>query len=290
MKYRIRHTTTYGYGAAVQVSHHAARLTPRDTPVQRCLTSSLRVEPLPARVDEARDYFGNWVAYFTLQQSHYSLLVEADSIVEVSPVPRFDGLTSPPWEEVRDRLARPAGERDFEAAEFAQSSPLVGFSDDIRAYALQSFPAGRPLLEAARDLTGRIHRDFLYDPMATSVATPLAQVLAMRRGVCQDFAHLQVASLRAMGLAARYVSGYLLTRPPPGQVKLVGSDASHAWISVYAPGLGWVDFDPTNDMAVGDEHITCGWGRDYEDVSPIKGVVIGGGEHTIYVEVDVSVA
>lgn len=288
MRYHVRHTTTYGYGAPVQVSHHAARLSPRDTAAQRCLTASLRIDPVPARVDEARDYFGNWVAFFTLQQSHRSLVVEAESMVEVNPPPGFDASRSPPWEEVRERLARPAGEQEFEAAEFVAPSLLAGYSDDIRAYAQTSFAAGRPVLEVTRDLTRRIHQDFLYDPMATSVATPLAQVLVLRRGVCQDFAHLQVACLRAMGLAARYVSGYLLTRPPPGQVKLVGSDASHAWISVYVPGSGWVDFDPTNDMAVGDEHITCAWGRDYEDVSPIKGVVIGGGEHSIRVEVDVA--
>lgn len=287
MKYRVRHVTQFDYGAPVQVSHHAARLKPRDTIVQRCAASRLTIDPPPAGLEETRDYFGNWVCFFTIQQSHRSLAVEAESEVEVTPALRFDDARSPPWEEVRERLRRPAGEQDFEAAEFVHNSPLVGYAEDIRAYALPSFPAGRPLLEAARDLTRRIHTDFAYDSAATTVSTPLHQVMAMKRGVCQDFAHLQVGCLRALGLAARYVSGYLLTRPPPGQPKRIGSDASHAWISVYAPGSGWSDFDPTNDMAVGDEHITCAWGRDYEDVSPIKGVVVGGGDHSVRVEVDV---
>lgn len=289
MKYRVRHTTTYGYSAAVQVSHHAARLKPRDTVTQRCLTAILRIDPVPSGLAELRDYFGNWVTLFTLQQSHSSLVVEAESLVEVIPGDGDGGAPSLAWEEVRDRLVRPAGEQDFAAAEFAHPSPLAGYSEDIRAYALPSFPAERPLRQAVYDLTRRIHQDFAYDPTATSVTTPLGEVLALRRGVCQDFAHLQVACLRSVGLAARYVSGYLLTRPPPGQAKLVGSDASHAWASVYDAGNGWIDFDPTNDMAVGDEHITCAWGRDYEDVSPVKGVVIGGGEHSIRVEVDVAV-
>lgn len=288
MKYRVRHVTHYGYNAPVQVSHHAAWLRPRDTMVQRCTSFRLIINPQPAGVTEARDYFGNWVCNFAIQQSHRALTVDALSEVEVTPALRFDGTRSPSWEQVRERLRRPVSEQELEAAEFAHDSPLVPYSDEIRAYALPSFPAGRPLLEAARDLTRRIHADFAYDPAATTVSTPLRQVMAIKRGVCQDFAHLQVGCLRALGLAARYVSGYLLTRPPPGREKLVGSDASHAWVSVFAPGSGWSDFDPTNDLTVGDEHITCAWGRDYEDVSPIKGIVIGGGDHSVQVEVDVA--
>jgi transglutaminase-like putative cysteine protease len=287
VRYRVRHVTSYSYVAPVMVSHHAARLRPRDTAAQRCLDWRLTIEPTAGAVEDGVDYFGNWVSYFTLQTSHRLFTVTADSLVEVEPPPLPDLAASPSWEEVRDRLRLPAIDDDFRAAEFLYESPLVPFLPRLRDYALPCFAPGRPLLEGVRELTSRIHRDFTYDPAATSVSTPLTEVLRLRRGVCQDFAHLQVGCLRALGLAARYVSGYLLTRPPPGQEKLVGSDASHAWISVYVPAVGWVDFDPTNDMAVGAEHITCGWGRDYEDVAPVKGIVVGGGDHAVRVSVDV---
>ncbi|HYD68105.1 transglutaminase family protein [Azospirillum sp.] len=289
MRYRVRHVTTCAYSTPVLVSHHAARLIPRETERQRCLDASLSVEPAPAARADRVDYFGNPVSFLTIQTSHRVLTVIAESHVEVAPPPAADPLATPPWEAVRAALACPADAPALEAAEFLCDSPFAAASDDLRAYARPSFAPGRPVLDAAFDLTRRIHADFQYDPAATTVSTPLAQVLAMRRGVCQDFAHLQIACLRAMGLAARYVGGYLLTRPPPGQAKLVGADASHAWVSVWIPGRGWVDLDPTNDMLVGDEHVTCAWGRDYEDVSPVKGQVVGGGEHALTVSVDVRV-
>lgn len=271
------------------VSHHAARLIPRETERQRCLRASLSVEPAPATRADRVDYFGNPVSFLTIQTSHRVLTVIAESLVEVTAPPAVAAGSTPPWEAVRAALECPSDEQALEAAEFLCDSPFAAVSDDLRAYARPSFPAGRPVFDAAMDLTRRIHADFRYDSTATTVSTPLAEVLAMKRGVCQDFAHLEIACLRAVGLAARYVGGYLLTRPPPGQTKLVGSDASHAWVSVWIPGHGWLDLDPTNDMAVGDEHITCAWGRDYEDVSPIKGLVVGGGEHALSVAVDVRV-
>lgn len=289
MRYRVRHVTTCAYSTPVMVSHHAARLIPRETERQRCLSSSLSVEPGPAARADRVDYFGNPVSFLTIQISHRVLTVIAESHVEVTAPPAIGADATPPWEAVRAALECPIDGQALDAAEFLCDSPFAAVSDNLRAYARPSFTAGRPALAAALDLTRRIHADFRYDPAATTVSTPLAQVLEMRRGVCQDFAHLQIACLRAMGLAARYVGGYLLTRPPPGQPKLVGADASHAWVSLWMPGFGWFDLDPTNDMLAGDEHVTCAWGRDYEDVSPIKGQVVGGGEHALSVSVDVRV-
>jgi transglutaminase-like putative cysteine protease len=286
MKYRVRHLTAHHYSTAVLFSQQAARLTPRDVDGrQRCLASRVAADP-EAVASEDTDYFGNRVTYLTIQAPHRVLTVTAESVVEVTAPPPVPG-TSPAWEAVRACLRQPAGFEDVAAGEFVHNSPLAPVSEAVRAYARPSFAPSRPVLDAALDLTARIHRDFAYDSAATTVRTALAEVLEMRRGVCQDFAHLEIAAFRAMGLAARYVSGYLLTLPPPGQPKLVGSDASHAWVSVWVPGAGWIDLDPTNDMTVGEEHIVCAVGRDFEDVSPIKGVVVGGGEHALRVAVDV---
>jgi transglutaminase-like putative cysteine protease len=191
------------------------------------------------------------------------------------------------WESLAARVEYPRSAVDIEASMFRFDSRYVRFSHEVQQYAQPSFVAGRSMLEAAKDLTARIFQDFEYDPNATHVSTPTLEVLRQRRGVCQDFAHLQIACLRSMGLAARYVSGYLLTQPPPGQSKLVGSDASHAWISVYFGDGQWLDFDPTNNLIPGDEHITIGWGRDYADICPIQGVLIGGGQSRLRVSVDV---
>jgi len=196
-------------------------------------------------------------------------------------------LDSPPWEAVRERVAADTTTPGLEARDFVLPSAFVPPDDAVWDYARASFPPGRPLLEAVRDLTRRIHQEFRYDPGFTTIVTPLAEVLAHRRGVCQDFAHLQIACLRSLGLPARYVSGYLETLPPPGKAKLQGADASHAWVSVYDPEQGWTDFDPTNDQLVGEQHITTAWGRDYGDVTPLKGIIFGGGEHTLEVAVDV---
>ncbi|MDH3600024.1 MAG: transglutaminase family protein, partial [Candidatus Tectomicrobia bacterium] len=227
------------------------------------------------------------VTFFTLQEPHDALTMTANSMVEVRALETPAPHDIPAWEEVRDYLRQDRSRTGLEAYQYAFDSPYVPTIPAIMTYALASFPAGRPLLEAVRDLTRRISRDFTYDARATSVGTPLSDVLRERHGVCQDFAHLEIACLRALGLAARYVSGYLVTQPPPDQAPLVGALASHAWLSVYSPGHGWIDVDPTNDVFPSDAHITVAYGRDYGDVSPIQGVFLGGGEHTLDVAVDV---
>jgi len=284
MQYGVRHVTVYDYAAPVLVSHHAARLEPREGPRQQLLSTRLTIEPPPPAIERGTDYFGNPVAFFTVPEPHRRLTVTADSIVAVSaPPPVADGDTAP-WEEVGAHM-RSHGAA-IEAVEFALDSPFATASAAVRDFARGSFAPGRPVLAAARDLCRRIHDEFAYDREATGLGTPLSELLHLRRGVCQDFAHLGIAALRAMGLAARYVGGYLLTTPPPGQPRLQGADASHAWLSVWVPDAGWVDLDPTNDMLVAGEHVTCAWGRDYGDVSPIKGVVLGGGAHSLTVAVD----
>jgi len=286
MRYRVRHQTRYRYAEAVSLCHNEAYLLPRACARQRCTRSVLTIEPAPAVTREREDFFGNRVCYFAVQRSHEHLQVTADSEVEVLS-PEAGLLDSPPWEAVRERVAADTTTPGLEARDFVLPSAFVPPDDAVWDYARASFPPGRPLLEAVRDLTRRIHQEFRYDPGFTTIVTPLAEVLAHRRGVCQDFAHLQIACLRSLGLPARYVSGYLETLPPPGKAKLQGADASHAWVSVYDPEQGWTDFDPTNDQLVGEQHITTAWGRDYGDVTPLKGIIFGGGEHTLEVAVDV---
>ncbi len=291
MIYAIRHRTTFTYEEMVSVSHHVLHLAPRRHHRQRCLESTLLVEPAPGVDSAGTDYFGNPVHFVTVQEPHERLVVEARSRVEVlpSPVP-LDLAASAPWNEIRRELAESRDEPLLQAYEFTFDSPYASGSDDVQDYAARSFEPGRPILEAAMDLTGRIFREFEYRGGVSDVSTPVREVFAMRKGVCQDFAHLQLACLRSLGLAARYVSGYLLTHPPEGKEKLVGADASHAWISVWAAAAGWVDFDPTNNVIPSQEHVTVGWGRDYGDVSPINGFIVGGGAHQVAVSVDVSPA
>jgi transglutaminase-like putative cysteine protease len=284
--YDVRHKTTFSYEENVSVSHHVLHLMPRRHPQQTCFASETLVDPEPAVDSVGEDYFGNPVHYLTVQEPHRELVVDAHARVEVRASTLPLALEqSEPWEAVRDELGGPAV---LAAYEFAFASPYVAFNDDIYDYALQSFTPGRPILAAAMDLTSRIFREFQYRGGVSDVSTPVSEVFAMRQGVCQDFAHLEIACLRSLGLAARYVSGYLLTTPPEGQQKLVGSDASHAWLSVYAGSAGWVDFDPTNNVIPSVEHITFAWGRDYGDVSPINGFIVGGGAHRISVAVDVN--
>jgi transglutaminase-like putative cysteine protease len=286
--YDIRHKTTFSYEEVVSVSHHVLHLTPRVHPQQTCLASETIVEPRPAVDSVGEDYFGNPVEYLTVQEPHRQLVVDAHARVEVRTAAQPLVLErSEPWEAVRDSLADDAA---LNAYEFSFPSPYVAFNDDIEAYARQSFPPGRPILAAAMDLTAGIFREFRYRGGVSDVSTPVSEVFAMRQGVCQDFAHLEIACLRSLGLAVRYVSGYLLTRPPEGKEKLVGSDASHAWVSVFAGDAGWVDFDPTNNVIPSVEHITFAWGRDYGDVSPINGLIVGGGAHQVAVAVDVNAA
>lgn len=283
MKYRVRHLTRYRYSEPVTLSHHAARLRPRRVAGQAHRDVTLDIRPSPAVLSEARDYFANPATFFTIQDPHTELEVEAGFLVETRPpppLPEYD----PAWEEVRAALAIGA---EPEAMDFLFPSPQLPAIPEAEEYARAIFTPGRPLIEAALDLTARIHRDFVFDPVATSVGTPLAHVFANRRGVCQDFAHAGIACLRAVGLAARYVSGYIRTYAPPGKEKLVGADASHAWLAVFVPGWGWLDLDPTNDCRAGEDHVVVAWGRDYDDVSPLRGVVLGGGDHQIHVAVDV---
>ncbi len=289
MIYLVRHATTYSYAEPVLVAHHHAHLAPRSFDGQTCRRSALRIQPAPTLLNEdGRDYFGNRVAFFTLQEAHRTLTVEASSRVEVHPRALPAPGETPPWETVAAMLRAAHGPTLLEAMEFTFDSPFIPCGDAaLRAYAAPSFPPEQPILAGLLDLMHRLFRDFTYDPAATTLATPILRVLADKRGVCQDFAHLTIGCLRALGLAARYVSGYLLTRPPPGQEKLRGSDASHAWVLAWVPGAGWIDLDPTNDCIPGKEHITTAWGRDYGDVSPLRGVVLGGGDHSLKVAVDV---
>lgn len=290
MIYRVVHTTEYVYDAPVTLCHNEAHLIPRSSGAQRCRSHRIDIDPTPAVTAERRDFFGNTVVYFALQQSHARLSIVASSEVELDTGPgQLHFQSNAPWEEAVGRTVEGRTEPDLDARQYRLDSPLLSPNAEITGYAAESFVPGRPLIEAVHDLMARIHRDFVYDPGFTTVATPLAHVLEHRRGVCQDFAHLAIAGLRSQGLAARYVSGYIETLPPPGQEKLVGSDASHAWFSVYDPDVGWLDFDPTNNQIPMNQHITTAWGRDYSDITPIKGVIFGGGaNHSTQVAVDVT--
>jgi transglutaminase-like putative cysteine protease len=286
--YDVRHKTTFVYEEVVSVSHHVLHLAPRTLPRQRCLETSILIDPVPSIGSTGEDYFGNPVRYLTVQEPHDRLVVEAHSRVEVDARAAPEDLSvGPAWESIRESV-RAAANGGLTAFEFCFDSPYVAVGDDVYGYAAASLQPGRPILEAVMDLTGRIYREFEYRGGVSDVSTPVRDVLAIRKGVCQDFAHLQIACLRSFGLPARYVSGYLLTHPPEGEEKLIGADASHAWISVWSGSGGWVDFDPTNNVIPRTEHITVGWGRDYGDVSPINGFILGGGAHQVLVAVDVT--
>ncbi|HEY3968362.1 MAG TPA: transglutaminase family protein [Planctomycetaceae bacterium] len=287
VQYRVTHITTYDYTEPVSLCQNVAHLAPRAVAGQTCLETSLAIAPWPTVLVEQIDYFGNPATFFAVQEPHRQLTLTALHHVEVGPRAAPDSSKTPAWETVRDRLRADRSPEVLAAAEFVFDSRYVNVATEFLDYARASFGDGRPLLEAALDLTSRIHANFEYDPRSTTVATALAEVFANRHGVCQDFAHLQIACLRSLGLSARYVSGYLSTEPPPGCVPLVGSDATHAWLSIFCPGAGWIDLDPTNDQITGEGHILLAWGRDYDDVSPVKGVVLGGGQHAVNVAVNV---
>lgn len=286
--FNIRHSTTYSYLNPVTVSHHLLRLKPRGTVRQRLLEHAYKIIPEPKQITTHTDYFGNPTHFMSIQGTHNSLEVVSTSRVEVFAPYTPDPGETPPWEMVAALCLGDRAWKAVDATEFIFDSPLVQSASEYADYARVSFPAARPTLQGVMDLLARIHSDFKFDPTATNVATPLAEVFQKRRGVCQDFAHIMVAGLRSIGLPARYVSGYLETLPPPGQTKLVGADASHAWVSVFCPGLGWIDVDPTNNMTPGMRHITVGWGRDFSDISPLRGVILGNGAHTLSVAVDVN--
>lgn len=288
MRLSVVHRTLYQYGDTVTTSHHEARLSPRDSEFQRTLSHELMVTPAPEARRRRFDYFGNRTVHFSISEPHRSLEVRASSVVEVTPLRPPLLSTTPPWESVRDRLHADRRRDALDAYAMCFDSPHVQVVPEVSAYARPSFERGRPVLEAVGDLMGRIYNEFAYDPRATEVSTPLVTLLQDRRGVCQDFAHLAIGCLRSVGLPARYVSGYLLTRPPPGKPKLVGADASHAWFATFIPEYGWVDFDPTNNLIPSDEHVTIAYGRDFADVTPIRGVILGGGQHELSVAVDVN--
>ena len=283
----MRHVTTYAYEETASVCYNELRLLPRETPRQTLHAAAIAVVPRPALQADEVDWFGNRVTFLTVQEPHGRLTITATSEVTVAAAAPPAPLDTPAWESVRDAVAAERSAAGLRALETTLPSPCVRWDDGVRGLAAAAFPPARPILDGALALMHRIHAEFAYDREATTVSTPVEEVLRERRGVCQDFAHLVIAALRALGLPARYVSGYLVTKPPPGQPKLQGADASHAWLAVLVPGFGWIDLDPTNDMIPSDEHVSVAWGRDYGDVSPVKGVVLGGGDHVMTVGVDV---
>jgi transglutaminase-like putative cysteine protease len=287
MKYRVSHSTVYEYPAPVTVSHHTARLHPRQGDRQQCRSFSLRITPHPALRTTRHDFFGNQVSAFSIQEIHDRLEIIAISEIEVAEGPPVSLASSAPWEEVVALFREAAPSDLLDAYQFIFESPNIRCSPELAEFAAPCFAPGRPLLQGAQELNRLIHRVFKYDSEATTISTPLEEVFAKRHGVCQDFAHVAIASLRSLGLPARYVSGYVRTRPPQGERALVGADASHAWFSVFAPGIGWVDFDPTNNLIPAAEHITLGYGRDFSDISPVSGMIVGGGEHVAKVAVEV---
>ncbi|MBC7204288.1 MAG: transglutaminase family protein [Pusillimonas sp.] len=289
--YQVMHDTLYHYQSPVSLSRQILRLTPRQLPWQDVLASHIDIEPQPARIHTMRDAFGNEVLSFCLEQEHTELAFRARSRVQVKPRYLPASSVDLPLEEVsefyRFKSGRHYSASDFEAIKFLYESAHVRVKRVFADWAREIMFPGQSLCDFIRALQGRIYSDFTFDPAATTVSTPVTEVFGHRKGVCQDFAHLMLSCLRSVGLAARYVSGYILTHPPEGQARLVGADASHAWVSVYLPGFGWVDSDPTNNIFVNTEHITLSWGRDYADISPVRGMMIGSGAHTLDIAVTV---
>jgi transglutaminase-like putative cysteine protease len=307
-RYHVVHETSYSYESPVSLSRQLLHLTPRDCAWQRCLAHQISVKPEVTMARERQDCFGNRVRQLAIEFPHVSLTVRAESTIDVLPHLPADAVAalagampvatspgylgaSPAWESVRDALAYGARPVLRNASCFQFESPHVRVKREFAAYARACFTPRRPVLEAVQALMSRIYSEFEFDPEATTVATPVLKVLTEKRGVCQDFAHLMLSCLRSQGLAARYVSGYLLTHPPPGQPRMVGADASHAWVSVFCPELEggrWVDFDPTNNLLPDTQHITLAWGRDFADVSPLRGIILGGDAHELDVAVTVT--
>lgn len=290
MRYHVTHTTHYEYTDPVKLSYNLVRLRPREHGMQSCSLHELQVLPTPAVRSERFDYFGNSVVWLSLQEPHAQLTITARSEVQVDLILQPDVTHSSSWEQVRQSLVKASNPQTVWARQFCFDSPYAGTAPELADYARASFPEGQPFLQSVLDLTQRIHRDFEFLPGSTKVGTPVLDVLRNRRGVCQDFAHLQIGCLRSLGLSARYVSGYLVTTPPPGQPRLAGADASHAWVSVFEPDFGWIDFDPTNGIMPSDSHITVAWARDYDDLAPVQGILVGGRHQRLKVSVDVAPA
>ncbi|MBF0238631.1 MAG: transglutaminase family protein [SAR324 cluster bacterium] len=287
--YNITHKTHYRYEEPVSLCHNEIRMLSREFPHQRSLKTEVHITPQASIYSEREDFFGNRVAYFSVERPHALLEIVVNNIVETVSQPPVNFKDSPAWDDLCQWLETGGNAECFELREFCHPSPKVPLLPGMKDYALISFLPGRPVLEATMDLTSRIFKDFIFDPKATDVSTPLSKVWQQKRGVCQDFAHVGIACLRSLGLPARYVSGYLETLPPPGKPKLIGVDMSHAWFSVGVPQLAWFDFDPTNNQMPSSRHISIAWGRDYSDVTPLKGIIFGGGDkQELKVSVDVS--
>jgi len=290
MRYRVRHITEYTYGAPVSLCYNMAHLLPRDTRNQLCIHQKIQINPPPVYQSEGEDYFGNQTFYFSIQEAHKKLVIDVSTDFEIAPInvlewQRQNTITCG---ELRSLLNTPNTPELRMAKEYLLDSPQIRRSGDLKAYAQSTFQDDNPTLQAALAFTHKIFTEFKFDPNTTTVATPLEQVLKQRSGVCQDFAHLAIGCLRSVGIPARYMSGYLETLPPPGQEKLVGADASHAWFAIFIPELGWVEFDPTNDVMPNEQHLVTAWGRDYSDVTPLQGVIFeGGGSQQLAVSVDV---
>jgi transglutaminase-like putative cysteine protease len=286
VRFNVLHETRYEYAATVSLSQKLLHLTPRTFQFQTCDTHTITLNPTDSERSNGIDYFGNHTSYCVVTEPHQNLLVRAESTLTLRPRPGQELLLhSQPWELVRDNMQLLSNPARLEVIKYLYTSTHVSYSEELATYARLSFTPGRSVLEAAFDLTRRIYTEFIFDSEATDISTPLSELLKIKRGVCQDFAHLMIGCLRAIGLSCRYVSGYILTRPAPGKPRLIGADASHAWVSVYCPSIGWVDFDPTNCCMVNMEHVTLGWGRDFSDVSIIRGVMLGGGAQTLKVNV-----
>ncbi|NSL53900.1 transglutaminase family protein [Uliginosibacterium aquaticum] len=286
IRYHVIHETLYRYAAPVSLSQHLLHMVPRECAFQRVEQNLLEVTPSANRCEPLIDWFGNPGSWLALRQPHSMLRLIAASTVEVSPRPQcWREVPGRPWEDVAAMLSAFPSIAPLDAQECALASVQVPLLEEVREWALASFTPGRPLLEACRHLMGRIYKEFEFDPKASTVATPVAATFHKRRGVCQDFAQLMLCALRSLGLSARYMSGYILTHPAPGKPRLIGADASHAWIAVWCPDNDWVGFDPTNNLQPHLEHVILGWGRDFNDVSPMRGVILGGASHEVEVQV-----
>lgn len=289
-RYRIRHETLYRYAADVAHSHHLLHLVPRPAPYQECLEHEIDIQPPPQRRVQEIDAFGNPMVRVELAQPHRELRVTSQMQIEVHSRPAVPPGTTEPWERVRDsfayRGAWPSHDQ-LDAARFRHESPHVRVKQAFTDYSADCFAPGQPLLDCAEKLSSKLHREIEYSPGTTTIGTSATEILETRRGVCQDFAHFMISCLRSRGLPARYVSGYLRTHTPGEESKLVGDGASHAWVSVWSPPYGWIDFDPTNGCFAGTDHVAVAWGRDFGDVSPLRGVILGGAEHQLSVVVTV---
>lgn len=284
----VSHRTTYRYSTLVETAQHLATIRPRACKWQHVMSHVETIEPTPSYQTSRVDAFGNEVIYFSLDAPHDSLHLMSETVVEL--LPRWGALDperTEPWETLAERMRYRSGAPFHPESEFCFASPNIVLLPEWRAYALPSFASGRPLVAGAIDLMHRIHADFAYAPAATAFDTPAARAFELRRGVCQDFAQVMIGCLRSLGLPARYVSGYLCNGPAPGHAPLIGAHASHAWVSVFCPQNGWVDLDPTNDVLADLDHVTLATGRDYSDVSLLRGMILGGGRHQAEVAVAV---